>query len=115
MKVARLLVGALALMLADGAGTPPVLHAQASKTRTHIETLASPRHEGRLTGSPGERLAADYLVAELQKIGAKPLPGLTDFRMPFEFTAGTRDGGSTLRVASGTATSSFNRTTEIQA
>ena len=53
--------------------------------------------EGRLTGSPGEKLAADYLIAELKKIGAKPLPGLTDFRMPFTFTAGSKDGGSTIK------------------
>ena len=76
-------------------------HAQtatASKTRAHVETLASPKFEGRMTGSPGEKLAADYLVAELKKMGARPLPGLTDFRMPFTFTAGSKDGGSRLTV-----------------
>jgi Zn-dependent M28 family amino/carboxypeptidase len=71
--------------------------AQNSHTRPHVETLASPRLEGRLAGSNGERLASDYLVAELQKIGARPLPGQKDFRQPFEFTAGTRDGGSTIK------------------
>jgi hypothetical protein len=69
-----------------------------SKTRAHVETLASPRLEGRLTGSDGERLASDYIVSELQKIGAKPLPGQADFRLPFEFTAGTKDGGSTISL-----------------
>jgi Peptidase family M28/PDZ domain len=70
--------------------------AQASKTRAYVEALASPRLEGRLAGSNGERLASDYLVGELRKIGAKPLPGQTDFRLPFDFTAGTKDGGSTV-------------------
>ena len=75
------------------------LQAQApSKTRAHVEALASPRFEGRLAGSNGERLASDYIAAELQKIGAKPLPGKTDLRLPFEFTAGTRDGGSSIAV-----------------
>ena len=78
-----------------------MVHAQASKTRAHVETLASPRLEGRLAGSNGERLASDFLVAELQKIGAKPLPGQKDFRLPFEFTAGTRDGGSTIDELAG--------------
>src|SRR5262245_17743866 len=73
-----------------------LVHAQASKTRTFVETLASPRLEGRLAGSNGERLASDFLAAELQKIGAKSLPGQNDFRLPFEFTAGTPDGGSTI-------------------
>jgi hypothetical protein len=70
-----------------------------TKTRVHVETLASPRLDGRLAGSNGEKLASDYLVAELQRIGAKPLPGQKDYRLPFAFTAGTRDGGSRLAVA----------------
>jgi hypothetical protein len=90
----RFLASALSGVLALSAS----LHAQASATRQHVETLASSRFEGRLAGSNGERLASDYLVAELQKIGARPLPGQTDFRLPFEFTAGTKDGGSTLTV-----------------
>jgi Zn-dependent M28 family amino/carboxypeptidase len=61
-----------------------------------VQTLASDKFEGRLTGSPGERLAGDYLIAELKRMGARPLPGLTDFRMPFTFTAGSKDGGSTF-------------------
>ena len=67
-----------------------------SPTRRHVETLASEKLDGRLTGSDGERLAADYLVGELRRIGAKPLPGLSDYRLPFAFTAGSRDGGSTV-------------------
>jgi Zn-dependent M28 family amino/carboxypeptidase len=70
-----------------------------SKTRAHVEALASPRLEGRLTGSAGEQLASDYLVSELRKIGAKPLPGQADYRVAFDFTAGTRDGGSTITLA----------------
>ena len=70
-----------------------------SRTRAHVETLASPKMEGRLTGSPGEKLAADYLVAELKKMGARPLPGTTDFRMPFTFTAGSKDGGTRITIA----------------
>ena len=52
--------------------------------------------KGGSPGSPGEKLAADYLIAELKRMGAKPLPGMTDFRMPFTFTAGSKDGGSTF-------------------
>jgi hypothetical protein len=79
-----------------------------TKTRTHVQTLASEKFEGRLTGSPGEKLAADYLISELKRMGAKPLPGMTDFRMPFTFTAGSKDGGSKLTVTHGTTVSSFD-------
>jgi len=71
-----------------------------SRTRQHVQTLASEKFEGRLTGSAGERLAADYIVSELKRIGAKPVPGLTDYLVPFEFTAGSRDGGSAIGVTS---------------
>ena len=67
-------------------------------TRRHIEYLASEALEGRLTGTEGERLAADYLVNELKAIGALPLPGADDFAHPFEFTAGMDDAGSSIRI-----------------
>jgi hypothetical protein len=69
-----------------------------SATRARVETLASDRFEGRLTGSAGEKLAADYLVGELARLGARPLPGQTDFLQSFAFTAGSKDGGSSVSV-----------------
>src|SRR5207237_4849099 len=72
--------------------------AVASRTRPAVEFLASDRLEGRDTGSPGERMAGDYIAMQLARAGAKPLPAHRDMFMPFEFTAGTRDGGSTLTI-----------------
>ena len=71
----------------------------ASKTRADVTALASEQLGGRQAGSDGAKLAADYLVAELTKMGAKPLPGQKDFRLPFSFTAGVKDGGTTLRLS----------------
>src|SRR3990172_6676548 len=76
-------------------GAPPTT----TSTRAHVEALASAPFDGRLAGSAGERLASDYLVSELRKLGARPLPGKTDYLMAFDFTAGTGDGGSWLAVA----------------
>jgi len=87
---------AVACLLASAPGFSQT--ATSSRTRTHVQTLASDKFEGRLTGTPGEKLAGDYLIAELKRIGAKPLPGLTDFRMPFSFTAGSKDGGSKITI-----------------
>jgi hypothetical protein len=69
----------LALVAIGHASRPAALDAQAaSKTRAHVQALASEKLEGRLAGSTGERLASDYIAGVLQKIGAKPLPGRQD-------------------------------------
>jgi hypothetical protein len=94
-----------ALGVSAGAADTP------SKTRAHVQALASENLEGRLAGSAGERLAADYIAAELQKIGARPLPGQRDYRLPFEFTAGTKDGGSRVTIGGRT----FNTEDDVRA
>ena len=83
------------------AGTIPAA-AQTSATRAHVQTLASEKFAGREAGSPGERLAGDYIASQLARMGAKPLPGRKDMFVPFTFTAGSRDGGSRLVVGSTT-------------
>lgn len=105
VSAAIVITGALVL---QGAQAP-------SKTRAHVEALASPRLEGRLTGSAGEQLASDYLVSELRKIGAKPLPGQADYRIAFDFTAGTRDGGSSLAISTPGTPRTFSSRSDIQA
>ena len=88
--------------------------AVASRTRAAVEFLASDRLEGRDTGSPGERMAGDYIAMQLARVGAKPRPGHPDMFMPFEFTAGTRDGGSTLTTR-GRQPQTFRGTEQLQA
>jgi hypothetical protein len=70
----------------------------ASATRGHVEVLASETLAGREAGSEGERLAAEYIAAQLKGMGARPLPGRPDMFAPFEFVAGSRDGGSDISV-----------------
>ena len=87
----------LAVSLLAAIASAPALFAQ-SKTRQHVQVLASEKLEGRQAGSPGERLAAEYIARELTRIGAKPLPGQKDFFHSFVFTAGTKDAGSNITV-----------------
>jgi hypothetical protein len=79
--------------------------AAVSATRAQVEALASDRFDGRAAGSEGTKLAADYLIEQLTRIGARPLPARKDFRLPFQFTGGVKDGGSAvaLKGASGDA------------
>src|SRR5262249_732878 len=108
----RTLLFVLLLSAAVSAQQPVV----ASRTRPAVEFLASDRLEGRDTGSRGERLAGDYIATQLARAGAKPLPGRRDMFMPFEFTAGTRDGGSTLTLrGNGNSTQSFRGSDQVQA
>ncbi len=87
-----------------------------SRTRAHVQALASDKLEGRMAGSEGEKLAAEYIAQELARIGAKPLPGMTNVFQTFEFTAGTKDAGSSVSVAkSGAAAQSFATTEHVQA
>jgi Zn-dependent M28 family amino/carboxypeptidase len=88
--VAALLLTCSVLVLAQTAAP--------SKTRAHVQTLASERFGGREAGTDGERLAGDYIAAQLARVGAKPLPGRRDMFESFQFTAGARDGGSKISI-----------------
>jgi hypothetical protein len=104
----------IALLLSTSATAQQT--AVAPRTRAAVEFLASDRLEGRDTGSPGERLAGDYIAMQLSRAGAKPLTGRRDMFMPFEFTAGTRDGGSTLTIrGTSNATQVFRGAEQVQA
>ncbi len=67
--------------------------------RAVVGRLAADELEGRMTGSAGSRLAADYLVEQLAAIGAEPLPGQAEYRQAFAFTSGVSDTGTTLEVS----------------
>src|SRR3954470_11768668 len=88
----KLLVVALLLALLAPAS------AQTSKTRDHVQTLASERFGGREAGTDGERLAGEYIAAQLARVGAKPLPGASSMFESFNFTAGAQDGGSRISL-----------------
>jgi hypothetical protein len=75
--------------------------ATGSRTQSHIEFLASDALEGRLTGTTGEDAAARYLIAELKRVGAMPLPGRSDFKLPFEFTSQVVDEGTAVEIRRG--------------
>ncbi len=84
--------------LAQGQQTAGTMHGE-DAIRRHVEYLASDALEGRLTGTVGASLAADYLIEQLGELGATPLPGTDGYRLPFEFTSGITDAGSRLSTA----------------
>ncbi|MCB9235989.1 MAG: M20/M25/M40 family metallo-hydrolase [Bacteroidia bacterium] len=54
----------------------------------HVETLADDVMEGREAGSPGEKMAADYIIANFKKAGLKPVMADGSYLQPFDFLAG---------------------------
>ena len=82
-------------------GAVPVGAQDGAGSRSHVEALAADALEGRLTGSEGERRAAEYISEQLIDIGASPLPGHDGFHLSFEFTAGVNDDGSTVEIQGG--------------
>ncbi len=73
--------GALALSATSTAIT-------ATDFQAHAAALADPRTEGRGTGSPGEALAADYVVAAMRSLGLEPAGDPGSYRHHFEYSAG---------------------------
>ena len=82
----------------------------AADLRRTVEFLASEELAGRMTGSDGARLAADYLAGELQKAGLAPGGDNGTFFQEFEFSAGVRvlpEKNSLLLETKGSGASAF--------
>jgi hypothetical protein len=93
-------VGELILLSACAGQSQPALESlpAPSSIRSNVEILASDAFEGRLTGTDGIRQAADHIIAELEAIGAEPLPSVDHYRLPFHYTGSATDGGTRLRI-----------------
>ena len=86
-----------------------------ARLEDHVRRLAGPELEGRLTGSVGERVAADYIAGQLAAIGAEPLPGREDMQIEFAFTAGARDVGSSVAIEGAGGARIFTGTDRVRA
>jgi hypothetical protein len=84
-----ILLASLALLSAREPSSMSAASAATDLRRT-VEFLASEELAGRMTGSEGSRLAADYLAAELQRAGVQPGGDKGTFFQEFEFSAGVR-------------------------
>lgn len=55
--------------------------------RRHVEILASEEMEGRLTGTPGERMATAYVAAAFKALGLEPAGDDGGYFQNFDFTS----------------------------
>jgi len=72
--------------------TPAGPSISAESLRIHLTALASEKMEGRLTGTAGERRAAEYVASVFQWLGLTPAGDNGTFFQTFQFTAGVSLG-----------------------
>ncbi len=58
--------------------------------RAIVSHLASDELEGRLAGSRGAELAADYIAGQMKRVGLQPVGTNAGFFQPYDFNAGAR-------------------------
>ena len=56
--------------------------------KAHVATLASEEMDGRLTGTPGEARATDYMASVFKHLGLEPAGDNGSYFQPFTFNAG---------------------------
>ena len=69
--------------------------------RTSINYLADDKLEGRRTGSPGEKLAYEYIIKEFTKASITPVPALKKYLQPFNVNDGKEIGKETSFINAG--------------
>ncbi|RMF76503.1 MAG: M28 family peptidase, partial [Planctomycetota bacterium] len=87
----------------------------AGDIKAHVARLASDEFDGRLTGTPGERLATQYVADCFQRMGLLPMGDDGTYFQEFEFTAGVGAGPDcrlTLQDAEGKTRRSFEVDTD---
>jgi Zn-dependent M28 family amino/carboxypeptidase len=82
---AVLAIAVVAAMPALGAPRP-----DGERWWSHVRALADDKLEGRDTGSPGHRKAAEYVASEFQRLGLKPA-GTEGYLQPVKFLSKTID------------------------
>ncbi|MTI87790.1 MAG: M28 family peptidase [Balneolaceae bacterium] len=91
------------VFISTSCAEPPIEKTAQSITKDsilrHIETLSSDEFEGRGTGTPGEQKAVEYLVNQLERIGAEPAAEDGSYIQPFPLL-GQVTSNATMRVNS---------------
>ncbi|MBR9991291.1 MAG: M28 family peptidase [Gemmatimonadetes bacterium] len=78
--------------------------------RAHTRFLADDMLAGRGTGTEGERLAAAYIVSQLERLGLEPLSDDRSFMLPMPLRRARIDDATQVTIAARTGTRTFRNT-----
>ncbi len=110
IKVICRAVLALALVptLASSQSPAPKTDAiTAAKMRADLEFLSGDGFRGRLTNTPENALALEWMKARFQRLGLKPMGANGTYFLPYDLSIGALAAGNELTVTSGGATSRY--------
>jgi len=94
----------VAVVLAAGAQAPSLI--DADRLMDDVRTLSQPAFEGRLTGSPGNHKAQEFIIARFRALGLAPIvPGASGavYEQPFSFGEKFPDAKNLVAVIAGSA------------
>src|ERR1700751_3994487 len=80
-RIALVLTGMAALVFV---ASLPASEADGKRWWSYVETLANDGMQGRQTGSPEHRKAAEYVASQFQQAGLKPA-GINGYLQPVKF------------------------------
>ncbi len=89
---------------ADAANVAFSPEIRASDLKNDVSVLASDEMDGRLTGTAGEKAAADYIAKRFRDMGIAPVDDKTGYFQPFPFTSGVKlvTDGNRMALKAGT-------------
>lgn len=85
------------VFIADWIETDEAENVNTKQLKKHISYLASDKLQGRLAGSKGEKLAANYIENEFKKLGLKPYQ--KNYQQPFTYKVALNPHDTILKSA----------------
>src|SRR3954466_10081479 len=95
----RIFCALLTVSLLSNCLSAEQLEITAQKIRAHVKYLSSDELEGRGVGTRGEKLATDYLAAQLQLENVNPAGENNTFFQAVPLVGMTTDKSATLTIA----------------
>ena len=114
MIIHRALVAAFflpAIISAQSSPAPKNDIITAAKMRADLEFLSGDGFRGRLTDTPENALALEWVKGRFQWLGLKPMGAMGTYFLPYDLSIGALAAGNELTVTIGSTASRYNLST----